>query len=473
MDTSVKTFNPFVLEKLQENETLTGLDKGCYEWLMTKGEERTLKEGDYLFTKGMATNHLHIVLDGSISVFIDQGNQSRLMATLEKGTITGVLPYSRMTAAQGNGVATRETCVLSIHRDDFPDMISNHMELTTRFVHLMTSRVRDFTKLHSQNDKMMALGKLSAGLAHELNNPAAAVIRSSGELKKHLAYLPEGFKKVISIRMSEEDVDAVNEMLFSHIGDLGKEDLSLMEQTERVDDFVDELEEYNLENVEEIAENMVDFGFTFEDVELVKDKVPHEHVDGVLNWINNVLTTEKLVGEINEASQRISDLVKSVKSYTHMDRASDKELVDIHDGIKNTIAMLGHKLKRASIELVKNFEPDLPFAKVFPGEMNQVWTNIIDNAIDAMEENGGDKLEIRTHKDREFVVIDIIDNGPGISDEDMDNIFDPFYTTKEMGKGTGLGLDVVRRITDQHNGSVKATSKPGETCFSVCIPING
>jgi len=186
------------------------------------------------------------------------------------------------------------------------------------------------------------------------------------------------------------------------------------------------------------------------------------------------LVTEKMVQDIRESSKRIAELVVSVKTFTHMDRGQDKQYADIHIGIRNTITMLGYRLKKHNINKIKDFDETLPPVKALIGEMNQVWTNLIDNAIDAMEGTPNATLTIKTERDREFVKVSIIDNGPGIPEDVRSHIFEPFFTTKEMGKGTGMGLEMVHRIVvDQHNGSVKVTSEPGRTEFIVCFPIDG
>jgi signal transduction histidine kinase len=187
-------------------------------------------------------------------------------------------------------------------------------------------------------------------------------------------------------------------------------------------------------------------------------------------WLESTLNLERLVNEIREASGRISDLIKSIKSYTHMDRSKDAQRIDLHEGISNTLVMLKHQLKNKAIQVEKSFAEDLPKVLAFPGELNQVWTNLIDNAVDAMEKNGILKLKTYLHRDKLFV--EISDNGSGIPEDAVSKIFDPFYTTKGVGKGTGMGLDVVRRIVEHHKGHIEVTSKPGNTTFIISIPID-
>lgn len=222
-----------------------------------------------------------------------------------------------------------------------------------------------------------------------------------------------------------------------------------------------------------MAENFVEFGFSKADLEEFANLIPSQYLSPVLNWINNNLVTEKMVNDIQDASQRISDLVTSVKNFTHMDRGHDKEYTDVHSGIRNTLTMLTHKLRKGNVEVVEHYNTSLPLVKAYVGELNQVWTNLMDNALDAMEVNKKGTLEIKTERDKEFVKVSVIDNGPGIPADIKSRIFDPFFTTKEIGKGTGLGLDVVMRIVNQHKGSIKLNSVPGRTEFIVCFPIDG
>jgi signal transduction histidine kinase len=274
--------------------------------------------------------------------------------------------------------------------------------------------------------------------------------------------------------MEPEQVDSVTNEVFRIMSTYEEPQLSLRERTDREDQLTDLLEGLEVENAIDIAENFVEFGFTPESVDSFKSRIPEEYLSPVFNWVNTVLVTEKMVRDIREASKRIAELVVSVKTFTHMDRGQDKQYVDIHTGIKNTFAMLGYRVKKQGIKVVKELDLTLPQVKILIGELNQVWTNLIDNAIDALEGVPDATLTIKTQRDREFAKVSIIDNGPGIPEEIASRIFEPFFTTKEIGKGTGMGLEMVHRIVvDQHRGSVKVNSEPGRTEFVVCIPING
>ncbi|MEM9340231.1 MAG: ATP-binding protein, partial [Bacteroidota bacterium] len=459
-----------LLAKLEQIPALKGVPNDQLNWLITNAKCHTLAVGEHLFKKGEAIDHLFIITKGHFMIRVSQNQQFRNVGTIEEMEISGNLPYSRAKEATGYAEAGIESEVISLHKDHFQFMIRHHHELTEKLVHVMSARIRKFTKVEQQNDKMMALGKLSAGLSHELNNPSAAVVRSARALKKHLGLLPDKFKRVIKIRMDDAQVDAVNDLLFSKIS--SSQTLSLMEKTELEEEVAEWLEDIGIEDGYELAENFVDFQLTTDDLETIKTMVSDEDLPPVLEWVNQLFTTEKLVHEIEDASQRINDLVSSVKSYTHMDQAPERIPANIHTGIDNTITMLNHKINRANIKIDKQYEENLPLPKIFVSEMNQVWTNLIDNAIDAMKDTSGDhKLEVITRSEGEFVKTSIVDNGTGIPEEVIESIFDPFFTTKKIGEGTGLGLDVVQQIIKQHNGTIDVKSKPGRTEFKICIPL--
>lgn len=454
---------------LQSIEALKEVPAGQLQWMIDQSRHYILQPGDFLFKAGEPISGTHIIITGKIRVHQRKEEIARFGAQ----SITGYLPFSRGKVAQVFGEALEETQVMTLPIERSRELIQSHFELTQALVHFMTTRVREFTSIQLQNEKMLALGKLSAGLAHELNNPAAAVVRGAVTLKKHLQLEPESFKKIISIRMEEADVDIVNNKMFEVIRQPDKPRLSLMERAEKEDELVEWLDEHTVENSAELAENFVEFGFTTDHFNEFKTHIPSPYISPIFNWINANLVTEKMVTDIEEASNRIATLVKSVKTFTHMDQGHDKQLTDVHSGIENTLAMMQHKLRKGNITVVKNFDTRLPQIKALIGEMNQVWTNLIDNAADAMEAQPEGILEITTEPDNECVKVIITDNGPGIPDNIITRIFDPFFTTKEIGKGTGLGLDIVCQIIRQHHGNIKATSEPGRTQFFVTLPING
>jgi len=458
---------------LQSFEALKEVPLEQLKWLIDNSEQRILPEGEFLFQPGQPINATNIFISGRVSMYMMQNNETREMAIFEAQTVSGYLPFSRAKSAPSFAKAVEDTQILSFPAAKMPEMIADHFELTQALVHVMASRIRDFTALQQQSEKMMALGKLSAGLAHELNNPASAIVRGAASLKQHLLSAPKTFKEIIEMKMTADQVTIVNDMLIAVLNKKEKRILTLMERSELEDEMTDWMDEHEVVNAPEVAENFVEFGLKVSDAEAFKQHIPTEYISQVMNWINSNMVTEKMVTDIEEASRRITDLVGSVKNFTHMDQGHDKQYADIHSGIRNTLTMLHHKIHKNNIEVVEHFDTTLPPVKAMIGELNQVWTNLMDNALDATEGIGKGVLEIKTLKDGVFVEVSIIDNGPGIPEDYRSQIFDPFFTTKEIGKGTGLGLDVVSRIVKQHRGSIKVQSVPGRTAFIVCFPIDG
>jgi len=461
-------------EWLQSTEVFKEVPLDQLQWMIDNSEHISLPEGASFFKSGDPVKGAYVVVKGRIRLYVLFNREMSEISVLAPGDISGALPFSRGITATVNAKVLEDSTIMLLPLEKFREMISRFYELTAAMVHVMTNRVRNYTSLQQQNEKMMALGKLSAGLAHELNNPAAAIVRGSESLVKHLQLEPELFKDVINVKMEAADVDFITGKLFEILQRKDKPRLTLMQKTELEDDLRDFLDDNKVENSDEIAENFLEFGFNCDDMEHFQQHIPEPYLSPVLNWINTNLVTERMVQDIQEASQRIFRLIQSVKNFTHMDQGKGKELIDIHTGIESTLTMMHYKLKKANIEVVEDFDPGLPKVMALVGELNQVWTNLIDNAVDAMEPQGKGKLIIQTEEDHQFARISIIDNGPGIPEEIKRSIFDPFFTTKGIGKGTGLGLDVVMRIVQgQHHGSVKVNSVPGRTEFIVCLPIAG
>ncbi|AMR30838.1 cyclic nucleotide-binding protein [Mucilaginibacter sp. PAMC 26640] len=459
------------LEELKAIPVLSEVPDNQLQWLMEAGEMMELQQGERMFDVGEPIDKTSIILEGRIRMCVLQNGKLRELAVMKEQGITGYLPFSRAKNTPGFGECVKKARIFRVPASKIKEGTQLHYELTEALVHTMTSRIRDFTSLQQQNEKMFALGKLSAGLAHELNNPASAIVRGASSLQSQVQRLPVIFKDVAALSIAPEKIDTINQILISKTQQTDRPALTMMQRADQEDALADWLGEHGIKDFD-IAENFTEFGFTPDDLEHMNNCTPMPQLNVVLEWMNNYLLEEKMISDIRESSQRISELVSSVKTFTHMDRDTDKQLLDIHAGIRNTLTMLNYKLKKNNIKYVEKFDTSLPQVKAMAGELNQVWTNIIDNAIDAMETNGGGELEIRTQQDGPFVCVYIKDNGPGIPQEIQSQVFDPFFTTKDMGKGTGLGLDVVTRIIRQHNGTVKVNSVPGVTEFTVCFPIN-
>jgi signal transduction histidine kinase len=350
-----------------------------------------------------------------------------------------MLPYSRMTRYPGNTLATEASQVLRVKKTDFPEMLLVSEELGRRLVAVMSDRVRGDVRLEQQRERMAALGRLSAGLAHELNNPAAAVGRAAASLSQQLATLSALVLDLVRHEVDEAAIEASDE-LRKLIRGRESGPLSPLDRGELEESLQASLEEYGVGKAWEIAGTFADEGLTLADLETFAGKVPPAVLGDALAWVGGVLGADRTVAEISSASARISELIASVKIYSHMDRSSD------------------------------DYEEDLPPIPANAGELNQVWTNLIDNAIDAIDDDG--ELRIEVGQEDAWVAVRVIDSGPGIPDEVRPRIFEPFFTTKGVGEGTGLGLDIAMRIVTTHQGHIEVQSRAGRTEMCVRLPVS-
>lgn len=458
-----------LLPRLKGFDTFKDIEDQAIQWLIDQSEYHLYRKGDFLFEPDQVVDHMQVLMQGRYSVRVVRNGRMRELGVWETGYITGVLPFSRMKQSVATGQVIEDCYVLSLHRKHFTEMVNVSFELTQTLVSFMTSRVRDFSLLRFQDEKLMALGKLSAGLAHELNNPASAMVRNAEELYKKIHSTPEKFKSVMTLNITPEETDRVNAILFSKIRNLNQKEMGLLEREAFKDDVLDWLEDRDIADADEVAETFTDFELGVDELDEIEKIIEGRSVGAIVWWLESTFALERLVSEIKESADRISNLVKSIKDYSHMDRGVSMEPIPLYEGIKSTLIMLKHQLKTKNIQLVKNMDMELPPINAFAGELNQVWTNLFCNAIDAMEPGG--TLGIASYKDRDLACVEISDTGHGIPEDLQTRIFEPFFTTKKMGEGTGMGLDIVKRIVDRHGADISVESEPGKTTFKLCFPL--
>lgn len=455
-----------IIQRLQHIEELQQVPVEQLSWWIDNAEFSWLQPGDFLFRPGEEANHLFVILEGRLEIFLTTNAGRQGQMELSAPTLTGVLPFSRMTHASGTGVALTPLSILAMHRDRFPDLVKDHYALTQGLVHFMTSRVRTFTRQTLQNEKMMALGKLSAGLAHELNNPSAAIVQSSRALKNLISKMPA----LLLQSLPQEWSSSLLEQLEVWWSAPTKRTVTLLERRAQQRDWEALLEDLGIQDYEERAEEFVESGLPFQTMEQLLQRLPTEFVESGIQSLAWVLTARQLTSDVQSSGQKISELVNSVKRFTHMDRGRQKERVDIHLGIQDSVRLLQHKWVRLGISVTGNFLEEGPKVEIYPGDMGQVWMNLLDNAADALEGQAEGLVEIRTESIGEKVIVRICDNGPGIPPEVLPRIFDPFFTTKVQGKGTGMGLETSVKVVEMHQGSIKVNSFPGQTVFTVELP---
>ena len=459
----------FTVDELRPLSIFEGLSENRLAWFCEHGAKIELVAGDRMLERGQPADFMFVVVTGTIDGYEEIGGQWLVVATTKRGQATGTLPFSRMTHYPRYAVAVEPSQVLRIEKSDFREMVSVAWGVVERLVAQMSDRVRGDVRLEQQREKMMALGKLSAGLAHELNNPSAAVSRAAATLSAHLAKLAACVTGLIRLNLDEATIDAIN-LLPTVVRARESIVLSPLERGEREEELTAWLEDRGVAEGWEIAGTFADAGLGVEDLEEFEGKVPAVALGDALGWVECGIAAERMVGEIASSSERITTLITSVKTYSHMDRSSEHKLTDVREGLDSTLTMLRHKLEKKNIRLSRNYEEDLPMIPANAGELNQVWTNLIDNAIDAMGEGG--ELSIEAKQDESRVGVDVIDDGPGIPDDLRPRIFDPFFTTKGVGEGSGLGLDIALRIVRTHRGHVDVRSKPGRTEMRVHLPVD-
>lgn len=459
--------------QLKKTEAFVNVPEEQLEWLIENGHTFLLQEGEFLFLPGRPVEDTYIIMEGRVRLYLLQQDEMLDIYTFEAGSVTGNLPFSRGWTSTTHGEAGANTQILVLPSERYHDMICTNYELTQAFVQVMTTRVRDYTSLQQQNEKMMSLGKLSAGLAHELNNPVSAVVRGATSLKNHIQKVRFAFQNIVRLGITSEKIETINGLLDTIVKKDEHPTLSILEKSRLEDDLIDWLEDHDVKQADEVAANLMDFNIGIAESEIIREDISACNLSAVFNWLSASLVSEKIVKDIDEGSKRIAGIVGAVKNFTHMDQGREKQFADIHQGLKSTLTMLNHKIQCSGIKIIEHYNYELPKVKAMVGELNQVWTNLIDNAIDALDKVPAGTIEITTSRDNDLVCVTVRDNGPGIPLEIVSRIFDPFFTTKAIGKGTGLGLDVVQRILKQHKGRVTIASVPGNTAFNVCFPING
>jgi signal transduction histidine kinase len=410
---------------------------------------------------------LYVVLTGHLAIRVDRGAGPRKVMEWRGGDITGVLPYSRMTASPGETRAEEPTELLDVHRDHFPELIRECHEITAILVHVMIDRARHFTSSDFHDEKILSLGRLSAGLAHELNNPASAVARSARLLTDSLAEAESASRALGAAELSEAQLDAVDRVREVCLAENTKVVRSPVARSDREDEVEAWLERHGANT--SAAQSLADSAVTIPALDELAEALDGPALDAALRWVAAGCATRTLSAEIESAATRIHGLVRAVKGFTYMDESAAPMPVDVGRGLADTLTMLRNKARGKSAGVSLDVEPGLPTIQGYGGELNQVWLNLAENALDAVPEAG--HVEISACREGDSVVVRVVDDGPGISDDAQERIFDPFFTTKPVGQGTGLGLDIARRLIRRHDGVIDVDSRPGRTEFRVALPI--
>jgi signal transduction histidine kinase len=457
-----------LISELREVPALNGLPDEVFAWLIEKGEELRLAVNEAYLREGEPASRMVIVLEGELHGRVEGPERDGHVYVIPRGAISGKLPFSRMTHYGVTIRAAAPSRVLWLDTKHFPELMRSFPALLQRLVEVLSDRVREVTRVDERHDKLMALGKLSAGLAHELNNPAAAARRASQHLSERLQTLNRLCLTLSHQTLTAEQIAFLTEFQREAVECLtAAPALDPLAESECEEAISEWLEARQVVDGWKLAPTFVRAGLRLKELEALAECMKGQALNDALQWLEAAWSSQELVREIEHSMARISDLVRAIKEYSYMDRA-DLQEVDVHQGLENTLVILGHKLKRG-VTVMREYAENLPRISAYGGALNQIWTNLIVNAIDAM--NGKGKLWVRTSAKPDHILVEIGDDGPGIPPEIQGRIFEPFFTTKPQGEGTGLGLDTVYRIVQKHQGEIRFQSKPGDTCFQVRLPL--
>ena len=439
------------------------------ESLLPFGREVCLESGETLFTEGDPENEFFVLTEGELRVTKQIGGGETTLRVHKSGDFTGALSLFNDGISIATGRAVRRCRLIGIDRDGFGKILAAYPQVAATILFAMAERRPEAEILTQQREKLTALGKLSAGLAHELNNPAAAARRATGQLRETLRTLQPltltlgGYCQAPGTR---EWLTQLASELSEHRPAPGADDP--LARSDREDSMSGWLDAHGVPDGWDLAPTLIEAGLDEAQLEALALRVGDAALGDTLAWLAAVHASHDLSRQVEQSVGRISDLVGAIKEYSYMDQASRQE-IDVHDGLESTLTILGHKLK--AIEVTRDYDRSLPRLPAYGSELNQVWTNIIDNAADAMEGRG--RLTIRTARENDCALVEIGDDGPGILPDVQTRIFEPFFTTKEIGHGTGLGLDISYRIiVGRHHGELCVESKPGDTRFQIRLPLN-
>jgi signal transduction histidine kinase len=455
------------LEQVRRAPLFAQLDDADLDCLKP-GEIVDFAEGTALVTEGEDLPFFFLVLEGEVRLTRDYDHQTVLMGVIKSGNYTGETTLLMNTRWLATARVTKPSRLFRLGEEDFWRMLSCSRTIARQVFQTAANKVRNIEGYSVQREKLISLGTMAAGLAHELNNPAAAARRAVVHLQETTDKLQTFFCRLTATLGHDQVrqlVSQAQEAVERSAKPLELDHLARSDQAEAIAQW---LESHGAPDAWNIAPTFVNAGLDTAWLEEFVRKFPSPGHADVLGWLEARLTLKSLLNQVEQSTGRIADLVKAIKSYSYMDQSPMQE-VDIHDGIENTLTILGHKLK--NVTLIRAFDRSVPRIMAYGSELNQVWTNLIDNAIHAV--NGTGKICVGTSLEDNQILVEIVDNGTGIPADIQSRIFEPFFTTKPFGSGTGLGLIISNRIVaDRHGGEIEFESRPGETRFKVRLPVN-
>ena len=456
-----------VVDRIAALGIFASVPRAELEWLRARGQQRCLQQGEILRALGTPIDDMWILLAGRIAVYMQKGGASRKVFETGPGYVLGVMPYSRLQNAPATLVIEDDAILFELNRAHFHDLVRECEELTTALVHHMVDRARDFRTLQLHDERMQSLGRLAAGLAHELNNPAAGAASHARSLAALLEETQAASRALARARLTDAQLEVIEAL--ERVCAIAAPARSPIQAADREEEFYEWLLDHGVDP--RLASPLAASDVSPGALEQLANVLPPEMMATVIRYTASTSAARTAAAQVVTATGRISDLVSAVKGFTFMDREGVPEEVDIARGLADTVAMLESKSRGKSVRVQVETADDLPRVYGFGSEINQIWVKLIDNAIDAV--SAGGTVIVTASRRGDEVMVRVVDDGPGIPEEIRARVFDPFFTTKAVGFGSGLGLDIARRFAHLHNGDVNFTSQPGRTIFRVRLPITG
>ena len=467
---------PVIMAALEKVVQLQGLSPEEREWFARHGQEIRAKAGEVIFEEGAPAEHLILILKGEIHVRRTRSGSMALFIG-RSGQMTGLLPFSRMAVSGGQGYAAQDVWAILYHKSMFPEMLEVIPSFAQRVVSTLLDRVREVTRIEQQSEKLTALGKLAGNLAHELNNPSSAAQRAASGIQTELRAINDGRYRLVALCLSTEQVASIADWE-SEVRARSQERLEQgkIDVPASEDEINRWMERNGLTEAWQIAPELAEVGIEPSDLDPLPKFLHGPAVQEVLEQFASAMRSEHYAQAMLSSTSRIFDLISAIKTYSYMDRAPILE-VCVPSGLDATLQMLQSRM--ANINVVREYEPDLPLISAYGSELNQVWTILIENAIEALAKVDRSKtpdqkgcLRLVCKLEADMILVEVWNDGPDIPKDLQDRIFEPFFTTKAPGQGLGLGLDNATRIVRKHRGHLGVRSEDGATCFRVRLPLN-
>ncbi len=456
------------MHDLRESPLLSSCDDGLYGRITGESTTVDLPAGELLFDEDDIADGVWLLLEGELEITKRVEEDDVPVDHLAPGAYLGEISLLTHTPAGHRARASVHSRLARIPGGLFHELLRSCASTAQVVVTTLAERVRRIEAIMQKRERLAGLGRLAAGLAHELNNPAAAAKRASEELLELATEMPQLGAGLASRKWEAHELELLDQLSRQRECEAVPPPTDPLLRSEREEEISEWLDEHGVEDAWDMGPCFVDAGLGKKELEHLAEKFGDEAFGVAVPWLAGLWRSAQLVREVSESAGRISELVRAIKSYSKADATTARE-IDVAEDIGTTLLILGHKMRAMRVETVKEFAPGLPRVQAYGTELYQIWTNIVDNAVDALDGRGG-TVTIRTSRSGDGVLVEIEDDGPGIPEKSLDRIFDPFYTTKEAGKGTGLGLEIVKRIVARHHGRVDVTSRPGQTRFSIWLP---